>query len=80
MLNGEIHFFSHKADLHILLKALETNNGHIGSFSRGTHAIPVVRFNSYLLFKKYKRSLTRKPHLATLAFYPQHGRDIGLIA
>ena len=34
-------------------------------------AIPVVRFNSYLLLKKYKRSLTRKPHLATLAFYPQ---------
>ena len=34
-------------------------------------AIPVVRFNSYLLLKKYKRSLTRKPHVATLAFYPQ---------
>ena len=34
-------------------------------------AIPVVRFNGYLLLKKYKRSLTRKPHLATLAFYPQ---------
>lgn len=34
-------------------------------------AIPVVRFNSYLLLKKYKRSLTRKPRVATMAFYPQ---------
>ena len=34
-------------------------------------AIPLVRFNAYLLLKKYGRILARKPPIATLAFHPQ---------
>ena len=34
-------------------------------------AIPVVKFNSYLLMQKYWRAITGKKPLARLAFYPQ---------
>ncbi|WP_162143738.1 ATP-grasp domain-containing protein [Hellea balneolensis] len=34
-------------------------------------AIPIVLFNSYLLLKKYARTYTGQPVIATLAFHPQ---------